>query len=152
MEEFFLMDEKVIQYINEILKNIIKSQYHLRKEFKGILHPESCEFIVLLLKKDNQVDFNLSENVEYLVTYAHKYLRVVERKSYLSIMSEEKAKKSLDRALASYRSLVCKLLSTAGYTNEEELIKSFSARLTQMIQKKEAIEKKTEDDFLDLDI
>lgn len=152
MEEYFLMDEKVIEYINEILKNIVKSQYTLKKEFTGILEPENVEYIALLLKNDNDVNFDLAKNIHDLITFAYKYLRVVQRKSYTTIVDEGEAKKSLDRAKAEYRARAVALLKKAGYTNEEQLIMSFSAKLTKLISKKEALERKTTEEFLDLDI
>jgi len=137
LTEFDIMDQRIIEYLNEILKNINMAQEKIEKKLDLIIVPEFNQIIVLLLRNEEELNIKLSNNLSDFILFAERLLRVEERK-----------KKKYERARAKYKAWALRLLKEAGYTNEQKLLMSFASRLQKMIKKKEINEKEIVEEYL----
>ncbi|MHA1205772.1 MAG: hypothetical protein ACTSRR_09625 [Candidatus Heimdallarchaeaceae archaeon] len=133
LEEYELLDNRTVEYLRQILGIVINTQERIDKLIVQILDPRNCYKIVLLLQTETQVDVKVAEAARRLQLFAGKYLRVVTSKKAV------KEGKIYPAALNKYRAAVIELLLKAGLTNEQNLLKSFVARLEKAMYRADKV-------------
>ncbi|MHA1318100.1 MAG: hypothetical protein ACTSQ6_11385 [Candidatus Heimdallarchaeaceae archaeon] len=129
LEQYQIQENMAVEHLRQILGIVINTRDRLESLLSDLLDPRNCHKIVLLLQPETQVNVKVAEAVRKLQIYAGRYLRVITSKKAI------REGKIYPAALDKYRGLVMELLMRAGLTNEQNLLKSFVARLESAINR-----------------